>query len=934
VDLVAPTCNITSPSNPAVSSVNDVTTTVAVTGVVDGDTVTITSSLAGITNNLLTVSGAAATRLVRYPNGVQTVTASINDAAGNACVAPTGGTRTIQLTVNSTSCNLDFAAASTVITNANGSWINRASASNPTGASPATVTIGAVTSDCGAGKNVFLYQGPPVTTPGGTPQVTSAGGTVSFAATSVSEGQQWTVTIDNGAGILTHRSFIVSFAAPTITSIGLQRSASVTSVIPVAPNAALVFGAASGNRRVETAMAADLVFGDLDGATADAQFQLTLTGIDGARVGTLNADLDVLEGSTALMPTVSVTTAAFNPSLPRMRLGHRLDDSATSLVIRVTSPAGNVFTSTHSSEVDVIAPAAPSVTQNLTSARAATVGLSWMPVYDDAASAPSGGLTGGTPVAGYDVRWTTSSVLSNNSMAAESDYFGASSKQDGITAWSAAAINKPLTLPPINTYFLGVRARDEVGNYSTFAAPSAVPNLWSTTLISAPVASSNFGATVLTAGLTGNDSSPELIVSASSRGGVGSVYVYGSSLLGTSLSTCPAGCQELLPSDTVAGTFGNDLSVGNVGAVAAEVKPDLVVAQTWTASGNGGRVVLFFGTTAATLSVVDSIEFRGDATNRIGQTAQVIKDITGDGRDEIAIAAPLFSANRGRVFIYSGRDRAGWVALRTGLDAVSMVPFIPVSNLNADYVIDGPTPVLVSPAGNAFGQNRRGLVSTNDLDGDTFPDIAIPMSRGSINRYRVFGSAVVKTSTGIAPLDSTAGFRLEISETPTADNSTTAGVGTAAIANADLFGSVSPDLVTSFPGAAGGGQILLYSALLAPTNPTLNPPVTTRLSGPLTFGNVVSMGALDGDSNQDVVSATNLATGNSAWLLFQNLGVFETGALGSVPTFWVARFDGATISGNANSRLGVVNLVADVNGDTLNDLILADFIGGEVRIWR
>lgn len=934
VDLVAPTCNITSPANPAVSSANDVTTTVAVTGVSAG-TVTIASSLAGITNNLLTVSGAAATGLVRYPNGVQTVTASINDVAGNPCVAPTGGTRTIQLTVNSTSCNLDFAAASTVITNANGSWVNRASASNPTGASPTTIAVGAVTSDCGAGKNVYLYQGPPVPTPGGTPQVTSAGGTVSFAGTMVSEGQQWTVTIDNGAGVLTHRSFIVSFAAPSIASIGLQRSAAVPTVVPVAANAGIIFGAASGNRRVETAVATDMVFSDLDGAMADAQFQLTLTGVDGARVGTLNAELDVFEGTTALMPTVSVTTAAFNPSLPRMKLNHRVDDTATTLVIRVTSPAGNVFTSAHSSEVDVIAPAAPVVAQNLTAARAATVGLSWMPVFDDGASIASGGLTGGTPAAGYDVRWTTSSVPLNNLMAAESDYFGSASKQDGITAWSASAIVKPLALPPINTYFIAVRARDEVGNYSTFAAPAALPNQWVTSVITAAVASSGFGTSVLTAPLIGNDVAGDLVVTAQTRGGVGSVYVYPNALLAASQAGCPTGCQELVPSDLVAGAFGSDVSVGNVGAVGAEARPDLVVGQTWTASGNAGRAVLFFGTTAPTFTVADSIEFRGETTIRIGSTVQIIRDITGDGRDEIAIAAPLFSANRGRIFIYRGRDRADWLTIRTSTDGTTLVPFIPVNTTTADYVIDGPLPLLVSPAGNAFGQNRRGLISINDLDGDTFPDVALPTSRASINRYRVFGSATIKTSSGAAPLDSSSAFRLEISESTIADNSSLSGLGAVAMGNADLFGSSpSADLVLSYPGLGGGGQLLLFSALAAPTTPTLNPTVTQRITGPLTFGSSLAAATVDGDSTTDILAATSLISGNTAWLVYQSTAQFESGPLGGAGVFWVTRFDATTITGNANSRLGAASVLADVSGDSLNDVILGDSQIGEVRLWK
>jgi large repetitive protein len=932
VDLVAPTCNITAPANAAVSSVNDLTTTVVVTGVTDGDTLTMTSSLAGITNNLLTVAGGSATRLVRFPNGVQTVTASISDSAGNTCVAPSGGTRQIQLTVNSTSCNLDFVAGGSVITNSNGSWINRVSAANPSGASSTVVAVGALTSDCGAGRNVFLYQGPPVATPGGTPQVTNASGAVSFSGTAVTEGQEWTVSIDNGAGVMTHRSFVVSFAAPQIPSIGLQRSAASAVTVPVATNAALTFGAATGNRRVETAVATDMVFGDLDGATADAQFQLTLTGIDGARVGGLDAELEVLEGSTALMPVVVVTAAPFTPVLPRMRLGHRADDTATSLIIRVTSPAGNVTTSAHATAVDVIAPSAPTVTQSLTSARAATVSLSWMPVYDDLSDTASGGLTGGTPAAGYDVRWTTSSVPLNSSMMTASDYFGTASNADGITAWSASAISHQLTLPPINTYFIGVRARDEVGNYSVFTAPSPVSNPWVETTLTAPVASTNYGQTTSISGSLNNDAFDDLVVSASGEAGGGAVYVYFGGTTFASQVGCPAAtCQRLGPSDATAGAFGVDLSVGgNVGDVSTENKPDLLVSQTWSAAApnNGGRVVLFFGTASTTLSTADSIEIRGDSTFRIGFGSRIIRDLDGDGLDEIAIAAPVATVGgvtgRGRVYIFKGRTRAQWAALRTATDPVSMVPYIPVGS--AEHVINGPNPILAA-AGNGFGNSRHGFGNLGDLNGDGRPDLGVPMSRPAINRYRVLSGAAILASTSAAPLDASTGL-FEVTETATTETTITNGLGAAVVTGQDIIDSSANDLVASYP---SGGRVQLYSNPLASAS---NPAPTATIQGPLTFGFFFSAGALNSaDTSADLVISQGAVVSNEAWVLYRRGTGFDTG-IGTSPAFWVSRFQGAVITGSTNTALGRGNAVGDLDGQNGNDLILGDERANLVKVWR
>lgn len=928
VDLVAPTCAITAPANDAMSSAKDVLTTVTVGGVEAGAPVTVTSSAAGISNNILTVDGAGtqASGTVSYPNGAQTLTATVADDSGNPCT-----TAPVNFTVNSSACNLAFAASGAVTTNGFGSWLNRAGAALPEqGATPssAAVAVAAVTSDCGAGKNVYLYAGAPSATPGGAPVVTDAGGVATFASRAFNEGAQYTVTIDNGSGELTHRSFTVSLKAPTVAGLTLQRSATVTTEVAVAKDAALVFGAAQGNRRVETATAGELVFGDLDATTADAQLKLGVSGIDGANVGAFQARLEVLEGTTALMPAVSVTATPFTPSLPVMKLGHRADDSATSLVVRVTSPAGNTYTSTHAALVDVIAPAVPTVTRNLTSARAATVELQWGAVYDDGTDPASGGLTGGTPAAGYDVRWTTSSVPTNNQMAAAADYFGSSSKAEGVEAWQAGTTTKALTLPPLNTYYIAVRARDEVGNYSAFAAPAEVANPWISTTIVAPVASSNFGASLAIAALIGNDSSKDLVVSATTEASIGAVYVYNSSIVLSNQTGCGTGCQRLAPSDSVAGVFGSDLSAGgNLGDVGAEVLTDLVVSQTWSASGNGGRVVLFFGTTSTTLSVADSIELRGDTNNRIGSSAQIIGDLDGDGLAELAIAAPQWNSNQGRLFIYKGRSRAAWVAARSETDPETSIPYIPVSAATADMVIDGPSPLLTA-TGNAFGQARRGLVSTIDFDGDGRRDLAVPTSRSTINRLRVFPSSLIAASSGTTPLIDN--FRLEISEPPSTDSAISSGVGTF-VHSANVIGSSQEDLVVSYPGAPGGGQLLFFDGLSAPTTPTLSPAVTTRLVGPLSFGQCVSVGRFDGDAFPDLVSGTVLTENNAAWIVYQHGGQFDAAISGS---FWVSKLDATAITGNTSSRLGAVNALEDFSGDGFPELVLSDSLGSTVRVWR
>jgi hypothetical protein len=939
VDLLAPTCNITAPADGASSGSTDVTTTVAVTGLTAGDptSVTISSSVAGIQNNQLTVSGSTATGTVSYANGTQTITATISDAAGNACVASAGGRLSGQLTVNSSSCSLTFPNGSAISSRASIFWLNRAGAGLASGVVATSTNVSvAVATDCGAGRNVYLYQGAPSLTPSGTPVATAAGGTATLPApgSGFQEGQQWTVTIDNGAGVLTHRSFYVSLVEPAIGSIGFQRSSTVTTIIPVPANSSLVFGAASGNRRVETATATDRVFADLDPGTADAQFQLALTAITGARFAplNLNGELDVFEGTTALNPTVVLNTASFDSALPPLKLGHRLDDTTVDLVIRVTSPSGNTFVSRHASEVDVIAPATPSVTQTLASARAATVNLSWAAVYDDGSDTGSGGLN--PPTAGFDIRWTTSSVPNNNSMAAIADYFGSSSKQDGVASWVAGTNTKSLTLPPLNTYFISVRACDEVGNYSTWVAPTSLANGWSMTAFSAPVASSSFGSSLKSDSLIGNDTTPDLVVAAPLATGGGAVYVYDSTLIGTTQTGCGAGCQALTPPTAAGSQFGHDLSVGNVGAVGAEVRSDLLIAGLGGASPVFGRAVLYFGTTAATFTVSDAIEFRGlDTNNRIGTalatSAQIIRDISGDGLDEIAFAAPSQSSNRGRILIFRGRSRSAWAALATATDTtvVPNLAYVPVSAATADYVIDGPTPLLVSPAGNAFGQNRRGLISVNDIDADGFPDLAVPTSRQTINQYRIIGSAAIKASTGASPLDSTAGYVQLLTRPVGADNSTTSGLASAAFGNIDIYDSSGADLAVSLPGVSpANGLVYLFSSLGGtPTSPS--PSLT--LTGPSRLGSALALGRLDSDTAMDLVASTDNTSNNTVWVLYQRAATFETAILDTAPAFWVSKLSGTTITGNSSSRLGSALAVTSVG-----DLVVGDSFVGEVRVWR
>jgi hypothetical protein len=915
IDLDEPTCSIVAPnvSNSPYSDLS-ITTTVNVTGA-DGRTVTVSSSEGG-TRGTLTVTSGVATGPITYANGTQNVSVSVSDTAGNTCSATVNN-----IVINSADCGLTLTNA---FSNSNGSWFNRSNTGSLT-ANSGTATITAQTSSCTAGRMVTLVRTAPTA---GTPiTVADVSGTATFSNVALADGETWTVSAPNGARPATVATFRVDLDAPVFgvgpTQLG-QARINGTLLASAAPT---FFVAAADNRNVETATAG--YFADLNAGTAGAQANVVVDGIEAFDFG-LNGIVRVLfKGAelTSQPVTAAAQTVSFTGG-SAITLPH--NDSGA-FVVRVTDGAGNSSEWTSTSTIDVIAPAAPTVSQNVTNTRSAQVTLQWAPTFDDGTASASGAH------AGYDVRWTTGSVPGNNGMAAFTDYFGSSSFQESLSPWSSTNTTRVLDVPPLNTYFIVVRARDEVGNYSTFSAPTGLSNLWSNTTLTAPVASSSFGANVVVAPLVGNDNLNDLVASATGVAGGGAVYVYDSSILGQNQSSCSAGCQTLTPSTAVGTQFGHDLAVGDVGAVGSESKPDLLVAGLGNAAPVFGRAVLYFGTTAATLNPADAIEFRGlDTNNRIGTalatSAAIIGDIDGDGLSEIAFAAPGQNSNRGRILIYRGRTRAAWATLATATDTtvVPNVNYVPVSAATANHVIDGPSPSLGTP-NNGFGQNRRGLVSTNDLDGDGFADLAVPTSRASFNRYRIIGSTSIRSSSSAAPVDATTNFVQELTLPAGADTSTVSGLGANTVAGRDLGGSTAADLASTYSGQPGAGAVLIWSAL---TSSPSNPAPSTTISGPLTFGSTLAFGAVDGIIGQDLLTSTALTTGNSAYLLYQRPSGFESGIVDSAPRFWLSKFSGTELTGNPNSRIGSSSLLVDVSGDTLADVVMGDFQVGQVRIWR
>ncbi len=179
--------------------------------------VTVTDSSNGSTVGTINVSGATqATGTLSYPNGMQTLSATVSDAAGNAATCGT-----VIITVMATGCPIAF--DSPVAGSSGKVFINQAlNTSASTTTATVQVTTGHTDATCGAGKTVTLLNGPTVmgATQIGT-GVTVAGGGVTITNTTA-EGGPYTLhlSIDNGAGIITPADLgnvIVDLTPPAVT---------------------------------------------------------------------------------------------------------------------------------------------------------------------------------------------------------------------------------------------------------------------------------------------------------------------------------------------------------------------------------------------------------------------------------------------------------------------------------------------------------------------------------------------------------------------------------------------------------------------------------------------------------------------------------------------------------------------------------------------
>lgn len=507
-------------------------------------------------------------------------------------------------------------------------------------------------------------------------------------------------------------------------------------------------------------------------------------------------------------------------------------------------------------------------------------------------------------------------------------------------------------MPPLNTYFINVRARDEVGNYSPFdpAQTKTLVNMWGGSARLAPIGTSvDFGQTIEARTSVVGDSNADAVIAAPTRGGVGSVYIFrGKASFSDFTGTCtawtavPAGgadCIELTPPDGLGNSFGFDVSTdGNV--VEDSSGPnvaDIIVSQKDTGTLKG-RVIIFVGSSGD--APTKFVEIRDGANPNLGWSARAIKDVNGDGFDELTISDYLYGGGRGRIYIFLGRPFAGVGSWQ------SLVPngqtWVNLST--ADWVVEASSilnPANVTPLrGNGLGLARSALISTpgftgkHTADGGLAGEILVTAPRVNTGAANLFGYDLLSASSPSQPVvfpDAGLAFG------PQTANSLAAftGYGAAALAGAI---ETAQDLYISNPfglNATGQGVVSRYSNWVGGLGSTTE---SGSITGPPFFGQILLAGNLDAATTAtDLVVGEGNSAGNGVWILFQQptprfpSRVQSQSLVGATAiNFWLSEFRPTRAASSSYEIRSVA--VGPVNGSPA--LLVADELQGVVYVWR
>jgi len=887
IDLQPPTCTMTTP----VASPPDYTQFTLATSITVGGPGTAArpvlvfsqvGAAAAVQVGTLTVSaGGIAAGNITYLNGAQTITSRVSDDVGNDCV-----TAGVPINIVSAACALSIVSPTV---GADGTAYFTSTA----------VTVTGNTSNCGAGKTVTLFQEPSTTAIG--TGVTDASGNVIINAT-LAEGGPYTLrlSINNGSGLITNTTIspvVVDTTPPTVGTVELNAT-----VFPAIATTATFVSATNVNRLPPTPNPA-YIQDNTPGGSAD--FNIKVNNI----VGAVGGKVRVVYGGVELS-TTNVTATPQTISILGATLTH---NTTGQLLIEVVDAAGLAAAALNvPAVVDVLEPAAPIVTRALLDARAATVELKWDATFDDGTTVASGAN------AGYEIRWSTSTVTNNNQLTLESDYLdSAKARPETNQAWIAGSTTRNVSgLPPNNSYFIVVRARDEVGNYSAYAgAPAAVANSGTQNTFANPSGVADSFALTMAAGrLRGTLSidggfADDLVVSGA---GSAKVYVYLGGAGFTTQTGCVApACQVVdLPGTRTPATetFGNSVAVGKV----ADGVNDQLLVGSANFTSTLGRVFMFFGgNNPDGGAVIENVEFRGVA-GQFGRHVSVVPDINGDGFNEVGVTARSFTSNRGRFYIFKGRSKADWLTAAGGG---------PIAESTANWIIEGPTPVV---GGNNNFAPQLSINSVGKLSGGAGNDLTLAAANENVNSVYLFSSTTLGAAGTFTTGTTAPAQQFQTITQPTTAGAVFTGFGGAVVGGVDVTDGLANDLIISNPRSS---SLFVFRD---GTVSSFGSPVL-QISGVASMGTTLVATDLTNDGVRDLTTGeAALAGGPSRVWTFYNRSKSYDSALGG---FFQSVLTGtSTTAGSFGASL----TRGDFDGDGNVDIAVGDaaVTPGRVVIWR
>ncbi|HLP16582.1 MAG TPA: FG-GAP-like repeat-containing protein [Bacteroidota bacterium] len=311
------------------------------------------------------------------------------------------------------------------------------------------------------------------------------------------------------------------------------------------------------------------------------------------------------------------------------------------------------------------------------------------------------------------------------------------------------------------------------------------------------------------------------------------------------------------------------MSVASAGDVNGDGYSDVIIAAP-AYSSNTGRVYIYYG--GPGMDNIPDIILTGEATdNFFGYSASTAGDVNGDGYSDVIVGAYGYSTSIGRAYIYYGGRRI---------------------NTTPDVILTG------GATENYFGYS---VSSAGDVNGDGYSDVIVGMHGYSSQK----GRACIYY--GGPKMDNTA----DITLTGEAYSHFGYSVSTAGDVNGDGFSDV---IVGAYGYSSSTGRAYIYFG-----GRSMNTTADVTLTGEANyndFGNSVSTaGDVNGDGYSDViVGAFAYSSGTGRAYIYFGGATMNNAADVTL-----------TGEGTENSFGSAVSTAGDVNGDGYSDVIVGAY---------